>query len=421
MDYKKLIADGLEIDGFDVYGNLDIPSDSSLGDYALPCFKLSKVMRKAPQAIAADLQNRFHADGITAEVAGGYLNFRIDRVRFAADVIADMDGKGEDFQPLAPNGKTVTLDYSSINIAKPFHIGHLLTTAIGGSLYRIFKYLGYNAIGINHLGDWGTQFGKLIAAYLQWGDDADIEARGIHALLELYVRFHKEAETDPALEAEGRKWFKAIEDGDKQALSIFERFKTVTLRDVQKVYERLGIAFDSYAGESFYNDKMQPVIDELTEKGLLVDSEGAKVVALDEYGMPPCLILKSDGATLYATRDLAAACYRQDNYHFDKNLYVVAYQQNLHFKQIFKVLELMGKPWAGDCVHIPFGMVSLEGAGALSTRSGNVVFLEDVLNTAVDKAERIIEEKNPALENKRATAEAVGVGAVVFKIGRAHV
>lgn len=414
MDYKRLIADGLEIDGFDVYGNLDIPSDSSLGDYALPCFKLSKVMRKAPQAIAADLQSRFHADGITAEVAGGYLNFRIDRLRFAADVIADMDGKGEDFQPLAANGKTVTLDYSSINIAKPFHIGHLLTTAIGGSLYRIFKYLGYNAIGINHLGDWGTQFGKLIAAYLQWGDDADIEARGIHALLELYVRFHKEAETDPALEAEGRKWFKAIEDGDKQALSIFERFKTVTLRDVQKVYERLGIAFDSYAGESFYNDKMQPVIDELTEKGLLVDSEGAKVVALDEYGMPPCLILKSDGATLYATRDLAAACYRQDNYHFDKNLYVVAYQQNLHFKQIFKVLELMGKPWAGDCVHIPFGMVSLEGAGALSTRSGNVVFLEDVLNTAVDKAERIIEEKNPALENKRETAEAVGVGAVVF-------
>ena len=241
-----------------------------------------------------------------------------------------------------------------------------------------------------------------------------MEARGIHALLELYVRFHKEAETDPSLEDEGRRWFKAIEDGDSFALGIFERFKAVTLRDVEKVYKRLGIRFDSYAGESFYNDKMQPIIDELAQKGLLTDSEGAKVVDLDAYGMPPCLILKSDGATLYATRDLAAACYRHDTYRFYKNLYVVAYQQTLHFKQVFKVLELMGRTWAGDCVHVPFGMVSLEGSGALSTRSGNVVFLEDVLNTAVGKAEKIIEEKSPDLPDKAATAEAVGVGAVLF-------
>lgn len=414
MDYKKKIAEGLKIEDFDVYANLSVPTDSSMGDYALPCFKLSKTLHKAPQVIAEELKAEFAVEGITAESVGGYLNFRIDRKQLAADILAEAAAKGEDFPPLRDTGKTVTLDYSSINIAKPFHIGHLLTTVIGGSLYRMYRYLGYNVVGINHLGDWGTQFGKLIAAYLRWGNDADIEARGIHALLELYVKFHKEAETDPELEAEGRKWFKAIEDGDKQALAIFERFKSTTLRDVQKIYDRLGITFDSYAGESFYNDKMQPVIDELAAKGLLTESEGAKVVNLDAYNMPPCLILKSDGATLYATRDLAAACYRHDTYNFDKNLYVVAYQQNLHFQQIFKVLELMGKPWAADCVHVPFGMVSLEGSGALSTRHGNVVFLEDVLNTAVEKAAGIIEEKNPTLENKAEIAESVGVGAVVF-------
>lgn len=414
MDYKRRIADSLKIDDFDVYSNLAVPADETLGDYCLPCFKLSKTMRMAPQAIAERLKDCFSAEGITAEVAGGYLNFRIERGAFTAGVLEAYAGMGETFSPKAPLGKTVTLDYSSINIAKPFHIGHLLTTAIGGSLCRIYKYLGYDVVGINHLGDWGTQFGKLIAAYLKWGDEADIEARGIHALLELYVRFHKEAETDPALEEEGRSWFKAIEDGDERALSIFERFKRVTLADVEKIYTRLGISFDSYAGESFYNDKMQPVIDELEAKGLLKSSEGAKVVDLEAYGMPPCLILKSDGATLYATRDLAAACYRHNTYDFYKNLYVVAYQQNLHFKQIFKVLELMGRPWAADCVHVPFGMVSLEGAGALSTRSGNVVFLEDVLDTAVEKAGKIIEEKNPRLPDKAATAEAVGVGAVVF-------
>lgn len=414
MDYKKKIAEGLKIEDFDVYANLSVPTDSSMGDYALPCFKLSKTLHKAPQVIAEELKAEFAVEGITAESVGGYLNFRIDRKQLAADILAEAAAKGEDFPPLRDTGKTVTLDYSSINIAKPFHIGHLLTTVIGGSLYRMYRYLGYNVVGINHLGDWGTQFGKLIAAYLRWGNDADIEARGIHALLELYVKFHKEAETDPELEAEGRKWFKAIEDGDKQALGIFERFKSTTLRDVQKIYDRLGITFDSYAGESFYNDKMQPVIDELAAKGLLTESEGAKVVNLDAYNMPPCLILKSDGATLYATRDLAAACYRHDTYNFDKNLYVVAYQQNLHFQQIFKVLELMGKPWAADCVHVPFGMVSLEGSGALSTRHGNVVFLEDVLNTAVEKAAGIIEEKNPTLANKAEIAESVGVGAVVF-------
>ena len=322
--------------------------------------------------------------------------------------------RGEEFAPAPANGKTVCIDYSSINIAKPFHIGHLLTTVIGGSLYRIYKFLGYKAIGINHLGDWGTQFGKLISAYKRWGNDADVEARGIHALLELYVKFHEEAEKDERLNDEGRAWFKKIESGDREALSIFERFKEVTLRDVKKIYDRLGIVFDSYNGESFYNDKLAAVVEELESKGLLTQSDGAKVVDLEKFNMPPCLILKSDGASLYATRDLAAAKYRKQTYNFDKNLYVVAYQQNLHFAQVFKVLELMGHEWAKDCVHVPFGMVSLENAGALSTRKGNVVFLKDVLDTAVEKTAKIIEEKNPALKDKERVADIVGVGAVVF-------
>ncbi len=421
MDFKQTIAQLIKIEGVtaeEIACALAPTPDINKGDVCLPCFKFAKAMRKAPPVIAAELKAQL--DGAACPlikdtaVEGGYLNIFFDRAYLVENIFAEMDAKGGATRAHEANGKTVCIDYSSINIAKPFHIGHLLTTVIGGSLYRIFKYLGYNAVGINHLGDWGTQFGKMIAAYLKWGDDADIEARGVKALLDLYVRFHSEAETDKALEAEGRAWFKKIEDGDAQALTIFGKFKDITLREVKRVYERLGVEFDSYAGESFYNDKMQPVIDELTEKNLLTESEGAMVVNLDEYGMPPCLILKSDGATLYATRDLAAAAYRKAHYDFDKNLYVVAYQQNLHFKQIFKVLELMGKDWAGDCVHVPFGMVSLEGQGALSTRKGNVVFLEEVLDSAVEKALAVIESKNPELENKEITAAEVGVGAVVF-------
>ena len=286
----------------------------------------------------------------------------------------------------------------------------MLTTVIGGSLYRIYKYLGYNVVGINHLGDWGTQFGKLIVAYLKWGKGEQT----MDSLLDLYVKFHREAETNDSLNDEARMWFKKIEDGDKQATELFAEFKRITLEEVDKVYKRLGITFDSYNGEAFYNDKMQPIIDALKQKNLLVESDGAMVVNLDEYGMPPCLILKSDGATLYATRDLAAAVYRKNTYDFYKNLYVVAYQQNLHFKQLFKVLELLGYDWAKDCVHVPFGMVSLEGVGAMSTREGKVVKLKDVLSEAVDKTKAIISQKNPELENKDETAEAIGVGAVVF-------
>lgn len=419
MDYKKPIAEAIELDGVtteEIYSSLAPTPDLSRGDLCLPCFKFSRALRLAPPAIAQkikDVTDFSRLDFVSdVKVEGGYLNFYFDREKIVKSTIEELNRTA--CRPHEKNGKTICIDYSSINIAKPFHIGHLLTTAIGGSLYRIYKYLGYNAVGINHLGDWGTQFGKMIAAYLRWGDDADIEKRGVRALLDLYVRFHTEAESDPALDEEGRAWFKKIEDGDEKALAIFGKFKEITLEEVKKVYDRLGITFDSYAGESFYNDKMQPVIDELRAKGLLTESEGAEVVNLDDYGMPPALILKSDGATLYATRDLAAAFYRKKTYDFYKCLYVVAYQQNLHFRQLFKVLELMGCEWAKDCVHVPFGMVSLEGQGALSTRRGNVVFLDEVLDTAEKKALAVIEQKSPNLENKAEIAREVGVGAVVF-------
>lgn len=419
MDYKKQIAELIKIDGVtteEIYLSLAPTPDLTRGDLCLPCFKFSRALRLAPPAIAQKLKDGTEFSRLDfisdVKIDGGYLNFYFNREKVVKDAIETLNRTA--CRPHEKNGKTICIDYSSINIAKPFHIGHLLTTVIGGSLYRIYKYLGYNAVGINHLGDWGTQFGKMIAAYLRWGDDADIEKRGVRALLDLYVRFHAEAEKDPALDDEGRAWFKKIEDGDAKALAIFGKFKEITLKEVKKIYDRLGITFDSYAGESFYNDKMQPVIDDLRKKGLLTESEGAEVVRLDDYGMPPALILKSDGATLYATRDLAAAVYRKKTYDFYKCLYVVAYQQNLHFRQLFKVLELMGYDWAKDCVHVPFGMVSLEGQGALSTRKGNVVFLDEVLDTAEKKALDVIEQKSPDLKNKEEIARQVGVGAVVF-------
>ncbi len=417
MDYIKQIEDYIVSKGVvpetETRGLLVYSQDMNNGDCCLPCFKLSKSMRLAPVMIANKLK-----DAMTdlpsfverVESVNGYLNFYFSRTAMAQSVLDATLDRGDKFGSKPQNGKTICIDYSSVNIAKPFHIGHLLTTVIGGSLYRIYKYLGYNVVGINHLGDWGTQFGKLLTAYFKWGKGEQT----MDSLLELYVRFHKEAEKDDSLNDEARMWFKKIETGDATATTVFEQFKKITLAEVDKVYKRLGIVFDSYNGESFYNDKLQDVVDELKAKNLLVESEGAMVVPLEQYGMPPCLILKSDGASLYATRDLACAEYRKKTYDFDKNLYVVAYQQNLHFKQVFKVLELMGYKWAEDCVHVPFGMVSIEGSGALSTRSGNVVKLIDVIDTAVEKTKAIIAEKNPDLANSEETAEAIGVGAVVF-------
>ena len=335
----------------EVQAALEIPKDAKLGDLALPCFKFARTMRKAPPVIAKELAEALTAPDVVGrtEIAGGYLNFFFSPDALVGRLAA---GAERDWSVTAGEkegeGRTVCIDYSSVNIAKPFHIGHLSTTVIGAALYRIFAYLGYKPVGINHLGDWGTQFGKLLVAVQKWSDIEEVRKRDEYYLNSLYVRYHKEAENDPSLDDEARAWFKRIEDGDREATEYFSVFKEVTMRAVGKIYDRLGVKFDSYAGESFYNDKMQPCLDILEEKGLLTESDGAEVVRLDEWDMPPCLLVKADGATLYATRDIAAAYYRAKTYDFYKCLYVVAYQQNLHFKQLFKVLELIGFEKAAD-------------------------------------------------------------------------
>ena len=419
MDYKQYIVDKLNIEGVskeELYEWIALPPNLEMGDYALPCFKLAKLMRKSPVAIAEDLKGGIAPDEVLAEVSAinGYLNFKINKDGFVKETIDKILAEKENFgSSNEGNGKTICIDYSSINIAKPFHIGHLSTTVLGGALYRIFNYLGYKAVGINHLGDYGTQFGKLIVAFKKWSSFEAVEKDRLKELTRIYVKFHDQAKLEPELDDQARHYFKLIEDGDKEAGQLFELFKKITLEEVDKIYKLLNVDFDSYAGESFYNDKMAPVVKELGDKGLIKISEGASIVDLEEYGMPPCLILKSDGSTLYATRDIAAAIYRKNTYDFDKCLYVVAYQQNLHFKQFFKVLELMGKDWAKDMVHVAYGMVSLE-SGSMSTRAGNVVLLEDVISKTIEKAYTVIEQKNPNLPDKDKIAKAVGTGAVIF-------
>lgn len=424
MDYRTYIAKKLPDCGVpaeEIAAAVTVPPDRSMGDYALPCFKFAKAMRKSPVRIAEDLAAGFPADHVieSATAVNGYLNFKVNRKGLTEDTLKEIAEKGSAYgSAKTGNGKTICIDYSSINVAKPFHIGHLSTTVIGAALYRIFGFLGYKVVGINHLGDYGTQFGKLIYAYKAWGTKEGVEKGGVKELTRLYVKYHKEAEKNPAMDDEARRYFKLIEQGDEECNELFNRFKEITLKEVSRIYDELDVRFDSYAGESFYNDKMQPVIDELEEKGLLKTSEGAEIVDLSDYGMPPCLILRSDGASLYATRDLAAACYRKATYDFDKCLYVVAYQQNLHFRQIFKVLELMGKPWAKDLIHVAYGMVSLLDENgnqvAMSTRNGTVVLLEDVLNKCHEKCLEVIEKKNPDLEGKEEIARQVGTGAVIF-------
>ena len=419
MDYKKHIASKLQLEGIsaqEIEDTLVPPPELGMGDLSLPCFKFAKILRKSPVLIAEDFKSKFNSDEYISSVenVNGYLNFRFNKVAFVTELLNQIKTQKDSFgSSLEGSGKTICIDYSSINIAKPFHIGHLSTTVIGGSLYKIYKFLGYNVVGINHLGDYGTQFGKLIYAYKHWGNRADVEKYGVKELMRLYVKYHQEAKEHPEMDDVARKYFLDIENGEKEANELFVFFKDLTLKEVAKTYEKLNVTFDSYNGESFYNDKMDIVVKELEEKGLLVESDGAKVVMLDEYNMPPCIILRSDGASLYATRDLAAAYYRKNTYDFEKCLYVVAYQQNLHFKQIFKVLELLGKPWAKDMEHVAFGMVSLED-GAMSTREGKVVFLDEVLDKACEKCLEIINEKNPDLENKEKIAQTVGVGAVIF-------
>lgn len=405
FDYKTLIYDSAK----NVLIGLeqgDVTAADAFCDYCIPCFKFAKILRKSPALIAADAAKQIEIDGIKVEALNGYLNFTVEREGFVSRAFS---ASGE-YKPLA--GKTVCLDYSSVNIAKPFHIGHLMTTVIGGSLYKIFRSLGANVVGINHLGDWGTQFGGLISAYRRWGDEERLNTRGLDELLELYVRYHNESEKDEAVAAEAREWSKKIESGDPYAVGLFEKFKAITLEQAKKVYKRLNIEFDSYLGESFYVDKVPAVEKKLESKGLLKMSDGAEIVELSD-DMPPALIRRSDGASLYIARDLAAAYYRHENYGFDKCLYVVASHQALHFKQLFKVLELLGEAWASDMIHVSYGMVSVEGM-SLSTRRGNVLYLSDVLDSAVDKAAAIIAERNPDLQDKTRVAESVGVGAVVF-------
>lgn len=418
-EIKKLIAAAVsEAEGLsagDIEAMLEYPPDSAMGDIALPCFKLSKTLRKSPVMIASELKEKLALPEIgRIESVGGYLNFYVSPNYYAEELIPEiLSGKGEYGKSTMGAGKTVVLDYSAPNICKPFHIGHFASTVIGHSLKKLHEFCGYKCVGVNHLGDWGTQFGKQITAYKLWGDRAAVEKLGVDELVRLYVKFHEEAEKDPSLNDRARAEFAKLEEGDPENTELWKWFVKISLDECNKTYKRLGIDFDSYAGESFYTDKMQEQVDLLREKGLLKIDNGASIVDLSEYNMPPCLILKSDGSTLYPTRDIAAAVYRDRTYHFDKCIYVTAYQQCLHFKQWFKVVELMGYDFADKLVHVPYGMVSIDGA-KLATRTGNVILIRDLLSAAVDKVTDVINEKNPNLENKEQTAEAVGIGAVIF-------
>ncbi len=394
---------------------LEYPPDDKMGDLAFPCFRLSKALRKAPPMIAASLAEDFLCEGIAkAEAAGPYLNFRIDRAAFFKRLYGDITGSDRPYGSKTDGeGKTVVLDYSSPNVAKPFHIGHLGTTVIGHSLKKMHEFAGYKCIGVNHLGDWGTQFGKLTVAYRKWGDKEAVEEKGIDELVRLYVRFHEEAKERPELEDEARAAFTSLEHGDPEITALWRWFIDISITEYKKTYKQLDIEFDYYTGESFYTDKMPAVVEELKEKGLLTLDDGASIVDLEQYGMPPCLILKRDGSTLYPTRDIAAAIYRKNTFDFDKCIYVTSAGQCLHFAQWFKVLELMGREWYKDLVHVPYGTVSLNGE-KLATRTGNVVLLKDLFAEAIEKAADIMKEKNPELAGKHEVAEAVGVGAVVF-------
>ncbi len=399
----------------DIAEMLEYPPDAAMGDLAFPCFKLSRTLRMGPPQIAAKLAEVFRCEEIARiEVAGGYLNLFLSPAAFALRVLGEIADAGDKYgSPNTGAGKTVVLDYSSPNVAKPFHIGHLGTTVIGHSLKLLHEFAGYRCIGINHLGDWGTQFGKLIVAYRRWGSREEIEKGEIDALVGLYVRFHAEAEEDPSLDDAARAEFAKLEAHDEENIALWKWFIEISLREYEKTYRQLGISFDSYNGESFYTDKMPRQIEVMREKNLLELDDGASVIRLDDFGMPVCLILKRDGSTLYPTRDIAAAVYRKEHYDFDKCIYVTSAGQSLHFAQWFKVIELMGYDWANKLVHVPYGTVSINGA-KLATRTGNVVLLKDLFAQAIEKAGAITAEKNPNLANKDEVAEAVGVGAIVF-------
>lgn len=420
--FKNKIADTISkkidsvIDSETIYQMLEYPPEPEMGDLAFPCFKLSKVLRKSPVQIAQSLADGFDCDICErVEAVNGYLNIYAANSFFTDNVLKNILSIGNNYGSSdIGKDKIVVIDYSSPNVAKPFHIGHLGTTSIGHSLKLLHQKIGYNCVGLNYLGDWGTQFGKQIVAIKKWGDKAVIESGGIDELVKLYVKFHDEAKIDPSLEDEARNEFTKLEQGNEENLNLWKWIIQVSLEEYEKTYKQLNIKFDSYQGESFSYTLTQPTIDELRDKGLLTVDEGASLVYLDEYNMPPCMILKSDGSTIYAARDIPMALYRKKTYNFDKCIYVTSSAQNLYFSQWFKIMELMGYEWAKEqLIHVSYGTVSINGE-KLATRTGNVVLVKDLFKTAIEKVIDIINEKNPNLQNKEETAEAIGVGAIVF-------
>ncbi len=421
-DYKEIIAEVIseevsELTKDEIRELIEVPSDESMGDYAFPCFKLAKIFRKAPPMIAEDITEKIKCNKVfeKAENVNAYVNMYIKKETLVEMVLSEVNSLGEDYgKSNIGQGKKVIVEFSSPNIAKPFHIGHIRSTVIGNSIYKIFDALGYDTVRINHLGDYGTQFGKMICAYRRWGNREDVIKEPIKTLLSYYTKFHIEAEKDDSLNDEAREIFKNLENGSPEEVELWQWFRDESLKEFGRVYDMLGISFDSYAGESFYSDKMGRILQELEDRNLLVESEGAQIVDLEASGMPPALVRKKDGSTLYITRDIAAAVYRKEHYDFHKNIYVVASQQNLHFQQLIEIVNLLGYDLGKDCRHIPFGLVSLED-GTMSTREGRVVFLEDVLNKAVEKTKEVIIEKNVLADNIDKTAAEVGIGAVIFQ------
>lgn len=417
-EIAEIIAEHVEgLSAEEIQGMIEIPQDAKMGDYAFPCFKLAKTLRKAPPLIAAGIAEKIAANSMFAEVkqVNAYVNMFISKEELVRDVIKEVLTEKDNYgNSDMGEGRPVIVEFSSPNIAKPFHIGHIRSTVIGNSINKLYKAMGYDVIRINHLGDYGTQFGKMICAYRRWGNKEDVIREPIKTLLHYYTKFHEEVETHPELDDEAREIFARLEHGEKEETELWQWFRDESLKEFNRVYKMLGIEFDSYAGESFYSDKMPRIVQMLEDKGLLQESKGAQIVDLEPYGLTPALIKKSDGSSLYITRDIAASVYRKEHYNFYKNIYVVASQQNLHFQQWIKIIELLGFEWAKDNIHVPFGLVSLED-GTMSTRHGRVVFLEDVLNRAVEQTKDIIREKGVNTDNVDETARQVGIGAVIFQ------
>jgi arginyl-tRNA synthetase len=422
INFKQTIAEKIakevELDSKEIEGYIEVPPNEEMGDYAFPCFKLAKQLRKAPPAIAGELKEKLTVDENIEkiEIAGGYLNFYVNKMKLTASVLEEISKTGENYgADNSGEGKTVLVEYSSPNIAKPFHIGHLRTTIIGAALYKIYKFMGYNTVGINHLGDYGTQFGKLIEGYKRWGSEYNIDENPIEELMKIYIRINDLCKEDESVLEACRENFRLLEEGDKYCTDLWERFRAVSLQEFSRIYDLLGVKFDSIKGEASYADSWGEVVDILEKAGKLTESEGAKIVDLEDQGKGVCMITKSNGSTIYATRDLAAIRYRAKTYNFDKCLYVVAYEQALHFRQIFEVAKYLDIPekCQKGLEHVQYGMVRLT-TGKMSTREGNVVKVEDLLNESIDRVKKIIEEKNPDMENKEEEAKKIGIGAVVF-------